>query len=83
MDIQIFHAFRAAGLTDEQATSVVDAVNKAIVDCYRLHADKLATRGDLKELESNLIKWVVGSVIASVGVLTAMMALLLKALAGH
>ncbi|MEN9671079.1 MAG: hypothetical protein RL018_1356 [Pseudomonadota bacterium] len=64
-------------------TSVIDAVNKVINDRYRFHADKLAARGDLKKLESNLIKWVVGSVIASVGVLTAMMALLLKALAGN
>ena len=44
-----------------------------------LHADKIATKGDLKELESSLIKWIVGTLIASVGVMTGLMALLLKA----
>ena len=79
MDIQVFNAFRKAGLRDDQAQAIVEAVNKSIDERYRLHADKIAAKGDLKELESSLITWIVGTVIASIGVMTGLMALLLKA----
>jgi hypothetical protein len=82
MDIQVFNAFRKAGLSDDQAQAIVEAVNKSIDERYRLHADKIATKGDLKELESSLVKWIVGTLIASVAVMTGLMALLLKAV-GH
>ena len=79
MEIQVFNAFRKAGLSDDQAQAIVEAVNKSIDERYRLHADKIATKGGLKELESSLIKWIVGTVIASIGVMTGLLALLLKA----
>ena len=79
MDIEVFNAFRKAGRSDDQAQAVVEAVNKLIDERYRLHAAKIATQGHLKELQSSLIKWIVGTVIASVGVMTGLTALLLKA----
>ena len=44
MELEIFEAFRAAGVPDDKARGVVVAINDRR---YALHADQLATRGDV------------------------------------
>jgi hypothetical protein len=47
MDLEIFEAFRAAGVPDDKARGAVVAINDLIDRRYALHADQLATRGDV------------------------------------
>ena len=54
MDLDIFEAFRAAGVPDDKARGAVDAIHGLIDRRYALHADQLATRGDLAEVRGEL-----------------------------
>jgi hypothetical protein len=54
MELEIFEAFRAAGVPDEKARGAVQAINGLIDRRYTLHAEQLATRGDLAELRADL-----------------------------
>ncbi len=47
MELEIFEAFRAAGVPDDKARGVVAAISDLIDRRYALHADQLATRGDV------------------------------------
>ncbi len=101
MELEIFEAFRAAGVPDDKARGVVAAISDLIDRRYALHADQLATRGDvasgraelervtgeltasiasvrteIAEAKSELIRWSVGSIFASVGMFAAITRLL-------
>ena len=91
MDLEVFEAFRSAGVPDDRARAAVESINRQIDYRYSLHADQLATRGDLRaevagvraellariaEGESAVIRWCVGSIFASVGMFAAITKLL-------
>jgi hypothetical protein len=48
MDLDVFEAFRAAGVPDDKARGAVEAINGLIDRRYALHAEQLATRGDVR-----------------------------------
>lgn len=58
--------FRSVGFTEEQAETQVKAISEA------MEAKDLATKRDLQEgltnLELRLVKWMVGTSLASVGI---------------
>jgi hypothetical protein len=54
MELEIFEAFRAAGVPDDKARGAVQAINGLIDRRYALHAEQLATRGDLRAEASAL-----------------------------
>jgi hypothetical protein len=83
MDMVIFNAFRKAGLNDEQAQAVVEAVHKSIDERYKLHSEKIATKGDLMELETRLTRliaenqrWTVTTMVACLTIFAAVIKLL-------
>jgi demethoxyubiquinone hydroxylase (CLK1/Coq7/Cat5 family) len=81
MEIEIYDAFKSAGLTDEKAHAVVDSIKKTINEHYALHSQQLATQGDVEKVradvekvraeiakaEANIIKWNIGAIIATAG----------------
>lgn len=67
MELEIYTAFRKVGIEDKDAREVVESINKEIDRRYNLHAQQLATRGDLAEAKADIIKWTVGAVFAAVG----------------
>lgn len=81
MDMLIFNAFRKAGLSDEQAQAVVEAVHKSIDERYKLHSEKIATKSDLMEIETRLTKTILESqrwTITAVGAIIALVAAIQK-----
>ena len=54
MEIEVFDALRSAGVPDEKARAAVESINRQIDFRYRLHAEQLATRGDLAALRGDL-----------------------------
>jgi hypothetical protein len=68
--VELYEAFRAAGVDDVKAkaaaASVVDSAARA----------DLATKADLADLKAELIKWVVGTLIAMTGLFAAIVKLL-------
>jgi len=83
MELEIYEALTAANVPAEKAKAVVASIDAAIDRRYTLHAQQLATRGDLQELrgvmeskiataQTEIIKWCVGSIFASVGVFAAL-----------
>ena len=77
MELEIFEAFRAAGVPDDKARGVVVAISDLIDRRYALHADQLATRGDVASGRAELER-VTGELTASIaglrGELTASIA---------
>lgn len=66
MELEIYKAFISAGVNDADARSAVESINKEIDRRYTLHAQQLATRGDLAEAKAEIIKWTVGAMFAAV-----------------
>ncbi|MFT4240867.1 MAG: hypothetical protein QM569_01180 [Acidovorax sp.] len=83
MELEIYTAFRKAGIEDADARAVVESINKEIDRRYSLHSQQLSTKGDLQELrghveakiaqaQAEIIKWCMGSIFAAVGLFLAL-----------
>ena len=83
MELEIYNAFIKAGVSEADAKAAVESLNREIDKRYALHAQQLATRGDvgevkqeLAEMESRLLRalnemqrWTLGTIFAGVAVL--------------
>lgn len=70
---------KGVGLDPQHAESVADAARQA-AEHRPLDATILATRADLAILETRLIKWVLGIILAVAGLQTAALFALLRLL---
>lgn len=82
MELEIYDAFRSAGVADEKAKAAVESINLAIDKRYELQARQIATRGDMAEMESRLLKaindaqrWTMGAVFAGMAAVAAIIKL--------
>lgn len=85
MELEIYNAFIKAGVPESDAKAVVESINKEIDKRYGLHAQQLATRGDVEgvrkdmaEMESRLLRamnemqrWALASIFGAVGLFAA------------
>ena len=91
MELEVFDAFRSAGVPDDKARAAVESINRQIDRRYSLHAEQLVTRGDLRaeiaelrtelltkiaQTKTDVIQWCVGSIFASVGMFAGITKLL-------
>lgn len=86
MELEIYNAFVKAGVSESDAKAAVESINKEIDKRYALHAQQLATHGDVEtvrkdmaEMKTELIKaiaesqrWTITAIFASVGVFAAL-----------
>ena len=79
MELEIYNAFVKAGVSEADAKAAVDSINREIDKRYNMHADRLATKTDLAELKTELIKaiaesqrWTITAIFASVGLFAAL-----------
>ena len=79
MELEIYSAFVKAGVSEADAKAAVDSINREIDKRYNLHADRLATKTDLAELKTELIKaiaesqrWTITAIFAAVGLFAAL-----------
>jgi hypothetical protein len=82
MELEIYDAFRSAGVADDKARAAVESINQAIDKRYEIHSRQLATRGDMAEMESRLLKaindaqrWTMGAVFAGMAAVAAIIKL--------
>lgn len=54
LQLEVFEAFTEANVSPTKARALAAAIDRAIDDRYRHHADALATQGDLKALGADL-----------------------------
>ena len=78
MGLEIYSAFVKAGVSESDAKAVVESIIEEIDKRNALHAQQLATKGDLAELESRLLRamnemqrWALASIFAAVGLFAA------------
>lgn len=90
MELEIYDAFRSAGVADDKAKAAVESINREIDKRYELHARQLATHGDIEairkdmaEMETRLTKaindaqrWTTGAVFAGMAAVAAIIKLL-------
>jgi len=55
-DVALLEALLSAGVSHERARAVVDLFDRSVDERYGLHAQVLATRRDVAELETRLVK---------------------------
>ena len=79
MELEIYSAFVKAGVSEADAKAAVDSINREIDKRYNLHADRLATKTDLAELKTELIKaiaesqrWTITAIFAAAGLFAAL-----------
>lgn len=79
MELEIYSAFVKAGVPEADAKAAVESINKEIDKRYALHSDVLATKRDLAELKTELIKaiaesqrWTITAIFAAVGLFAAL-----------
>ena len=54
--VALFDALVSAGVAPERARAVADLFDRSVDDRYSLHAEVLATKRDLAELEPRLVR---------------------------
>lgn len=54
MELEIYKAFTSAGVPDLEARAAVESINREIDRRYTLHAQQLATRGDVMEVKQEM-----------------------------
>lgn len=78
MELEIYNAFVKAGVPEADAKAAVESLNREIDKRYALHAQQLATRGDvgevkkeMAEMEARLLRalgemqrWTLGAIFA-------------------
>ena len=84
MELDIFDAFRAAGVPDDKARGAVGAITDLVDRRYMLHAEQLATRSDVANLRAEMVAEIgslrvqiakeIGGVTTEIGGLRAEMA---------
>lgn len=57
----LFEALLSAGVAPDRARAVVDLFDRSVDERYSLHAEVLATKRDLAELETRLVRDVAGT----------------------
>ena len=86
MELEIFEALTAANVPADKARTAAASIKKEINEHYALHAQQLATRGDVEsvrkdmvEIKSDLIKaiaesqrWTITAIFAAVGIFAAL-----------
>ncbi len=78
MELEIYNAFITAGVSEADAKAAVKSINREIDQRYNLHAGKVATKTDLAELKTELIKaiaesrWTITAIFAAVGLFAAL-----------
>jgi len=82
MELEIYEAFISAGVKEDKAKAAVESIDKEIDKRYQLHADQLATHGDIAEVKkqiaeakTEIIKWSIGTMFAAVGIFAAIVKL--------
>ena len=79
-NVALLEALLSAGVSPDRARAVVDLFDRSIDERYSLHAQVLATKRDVAELEARLtreivygkvdrVKWVVGALTARTALL--------------
>ena len=80
MELEIFEALTAINVPAEKAKAVAESIDKAIDKRYdkrySIHAQQLATRGDLAEAKAEIIKWCIASIFGATGMAVALAKLL-------
>lgn len=66
----------SAGVKEDKAKAAVESINKEIDKRYSLHASQLATKTDLAEAKTDIIKWAIGSIFVAVGLFATIMKVL-------
>ena len=79
MELEIYNAFVKAGVSAEDAKAAVESINREIDKRFTAHASQLATKSDLAELKTELIKaiaesqrWTITAIFAAVGLFAAL-----------
>lgn len=54
MELEIYSAFVKAGIPENDAKAAVESINREIDKRYALHAQQLATRGDVETVRKEL-----------------------------
>ncbi|MFL9711446.1 hypothetical protein [Methylobacillus sp. Pita1] len=87
---ELYDALKAINIPEDKAKAAAEAMNRAVDKRYNIHADQLATKGDLAAIRSEItdvrreladakveiIKWSVGSIFVAVGVVAAIVRML-------
>ena len=85
MGLENYGAFVKVGVSDSDAKAAVDSINMEIDKRYALHAQQLATRGDVKGVSEDMAvmasrlfrainelqPWALASIFAAVGLFAA------------
>lgn len=69
MEIQLYRALIGAGVKEQDASAVVDSLEREIRERVAEGRKELVTRADLAELKYDLLKWIVGLALAQFALL--------------
>jgi len=66
MELEIYRALVKVNVSQEDAQAVADSISREIDKRYALHAAQLATKADLADAKTEIIKWTIGTMFAAV-----------------
>ena len=80
--LKFFDELKAADVPEKQARAQAEAMRAAFASYDASRMKELATKGDLREVELRILKWVIGTIITQIALIVAVIgiavAILLK-----
>lgn len=67
---------KEAGFSDQQAETQAQALVQALAEHLERQKEELATKRDLAEAKSDIVKWVAGLLLAQAAIIAALVKLL-------
>lgn len=71
MEIALYKALIQAGVQPDTAETVVKSVESEIEKQLNVKVQYLATKADIADAKAEIIKWYIGSMVASIGLILA------------
>jgi len=75
MEIEIYDAFKSIGIADDKAKTAVESIGRALDIRHSAQQEQMATKADLAEAKTEIIKWNVGTILAATALAAAMVKL--------
>ena len=69
--LKFFDELKAADVPEKQARAQAEAMRAAFASYDASRMKELATKGDLREVELRILKWVIGTIITQTALIVA------------
>lgn len=76
ISFELYEALKSVGVHEEKARTTAEKFEEALENKFEKELERLVTKEDLAKMETQIIKWNVGTIIAVVSITVAIVKLI-------